>query len=165
MVFSDYTKAWIAYLYARGNRAPTLQLLLTDEGICCSRQGVRNFINRYEETGCFNRALGSGRPSKVTADVRRLVETQMQKDDETSAYQLFRMLNEGGYNLSLQTILRCRKSLGWAFRGSAYCQLIRHAIKIKCLDFVKAIIDGELENVIYTDECTVQLETHRRFCC
>ncbi len=62
------------------------------------------FITRYEETGCFNRALGSGRPSKVTSEVKGLVEAQMQTDDETSACQLFRLLNEHG------TTCRCRPS-------------------------------------------------------
>ena len=59
----------------------------------------------------------------------------MRSDDETSAVQLHLMLVARGYELSLATILRCRTSLGWTFRGSSYCQLIRHANKTKRLQW------------------------------
>ena len=59
----------------------------------------------------------------------------MRKDDETTAVQLAAILSSKGHALSLSTILRGRQSLGWAFRGSAYCQMIRHANKIKCVEW------------------------------
>ena len=86
----------------------------------------------------------------------------MQHDDETTAVQLFHLLKEKGYSISLRTILRCRTDLGWTFRGSSYCQLIRQANKIKRLDWAKINLN---ENVVWTDEATIQLETHRRFSC
>ena len=57
----------------------------------------------------------------------------MQQDDETTAYQLRRMLVEKGVQISLRTVLRCRTTLGWTFRGSAYCQMIREENKVKRL--------------------------------
>ena len=93
---------------------------------------------------------------------------QMRKDDETSAVQLHALLVSRGYRISLRTILRCRTSLGWTFRGSSYCQLIRAANKEKWLAWAQhygSYKDEDFEEVIWTDECTVQLETHRRFCC
>jgi len=50
-------------------------------------------------------------------------------------------------------------SLGWTFRGSAYCQLIRDVNKEKRLDFAWAHSSDNFGNVIFTDECSVQLET------
>ena len=82
----------------------------------------------------------------------------MQWDDETTAYQLRTMLNESGYNISLRTVLRCRTSLGWTFRGSAYCQLIRDANKVKCREWAIQHVDDDFEDVIWMDECTVQLQ-------
>jgi len=38
------------------------------------------------------------------------------------------------YSLSLSMILRCRKTLGWTWRGSACCQMIREENKAKCLE-------------------------------
>ena len=84
----------------------------------------------------------------------------MRADDETTAHQLRALLQSKGYPLSLRTILRCRTSLGWTFRGSSYCQLIREANKEKRLAWAQRYsgeAEGGFENVIWTDECTVQL--------
>ena len=43
------------------------------------------------------------------------------------ATELHALLRGNGFPLSLRTVLRCRSSLGWTFRGSSYCQLIREA--------------------------------------
>ena len=43
-----------------------------------------------------------------------------------------------GYKISLCTVLRCRRSLGWTFRGSAYCQLVRNVNKQKRREWAKA---------------------------
>ena len=89
----------------------------------------------------------------------------MRRDDETTASQLHVILTAMGYSISLRTILRCRTSLGWTFRGSAYCQLIRDVNKQKRLDFALDHRHDNFANVIFTDECPVQLESHRRRCC
>ena len=89
----------------------------------------------------------------------------MEKDDETTAYQLHHMLIENGIQISFRAILRCRSSLGWTFRGSAYCQLIHEQNKAKRLEWCQRYKEDAFENVIWTDESTIQLENHRRFCC
>jgi len=89
----------------------------------------------------------------------------MRQDDETTASQLHVLLTSLGYTVNFQTILRYRTSLGWTFRGSAYCQLIWDVNKEKRLDFALAHSRDNFANVIFTDECSVQLETHRRRCC
>ena len=123
------------------------------------------------QDACYNyfsaSLLGSGRPSKLTLQVKVIVEQQMLLDDETTAYQLHQMLKEKGFDISIWTIFRCRKELGWTFRGSAYCQLLRNANKIKRLEWAKQYIDEAedgFEDVIFTDETSVQLETHKRYC-
>ena len=89
----------------------------------------------------------------------------MKQDDETTAYQLHALLLSKGYSLSLRSVIQCRTSMGWTFRGSAYCQLIRDVNKKKRFDWAKIYIDDDFEKVIFIDECTVQLESHRQFCC
>ena len=85
----------------------------------------------------------------------------MQTDNETSAHQLHRLLKSCRYNISLCMILRYRTALGWTLRGSSYCQLIRHANKQKRLDWAERHTDLAFDDVVWTDECTVQLESHR----
>ena len=100
-------------------------------------------------------------------EVKKIVEQRMLQDDETTAYQLYYMLKEKGITISIWTIFRCRRELGWTFRGSAYCQLIRHTNKEKRLQWAKENIDEAedgFEDVIFTDESSVQLESHKRYC-
>ncbi len=89
---------------------------------------------------------GSGRPTKITEEVKKIVEEQMQKDDETTASQLHRLLIDKGHPLSLRTILRCRTGLGWTFCGSVYCQLIRHANKAKRLEWASKYWEDDFMN-------------------
>ena len=78
---------------------------------------------------------------------------------------IHRYLRREGHPLSLRTMLRCWTALGWTFRGSTYCQLIRAANKAKQLQWAKDHQHENFMDVVWTDECTVQLETHRRFSC
>ncbi|KAL5503365.1 hypothetical protein EMCRGX_G010301 [Ephydatia muelleri] len=105
----------------------------------------------YEETGYIQRKPGSGRPSQVTAEVKVIDEAKMQEDDETSAVQLNCLLNGKGFPISLRTILRCRSTLGWIFRGSAYCQLIRDANKIKNVQLCVKHLHDSFNDVVNTD--------------
>ena len=64
--------------------------------------------------------------------------------------------------LSLSTILRCHRQLGWTFRGSSYC---RDENKVKRLQWCLQNRSNNFNDVLWTDECSVQAESHRRFCC
>ena len=90
----------------------------------------------------------------------------MREDDEATATQLHTLLTACGVSISLSTILRSRSMLGWTFRGSKYCQQIRHQNKDKrfiwVADNYSEYLDKGFENVIWSDETTVQLESHRK---
>ena len=134
MVYTSYKKLRILHYHALGYKPYTIvKVLEEEEGLKMSRFGVTKFLKHYEEMGTISRKPGSGRPSKVTEEIKLLVDEQMKKDDETTAYQLHSLLVSKGYSISIKTILRCRISLGWTFRGSAYCQLIRDVNKQKRL--------------------------------
>ena len=166
MVYTEYIKQRILfYFHCQRYKAPTIAKLLHEEKLTVTREGVHKFIKHYQDTGAISRKPGSGRPSKITAEIKAIVDDQMIRDDETSAYQLHQLLVSKGYDISLRTILRCRTSLGWTFRGSAYCQMIREANKAKRLQWAIDNQELEFDDVVWTDECTVQLESHRRYCC
>ena len=69
-----------------------------------NKQGysLTKFLARVSATGSTarSRRAGSGRPSKITAVVKSIVEQRMQRDDETTAQQLHAILvaNAGGKN-------------------------------------------------------------------
>ena len=167
MVLSEHASQRILVHYFAGYKAPSIQKLLKDEGVFVSRVSIWKFLCRYKKTGTIARQEGSGRKTLLTRQIQGVVEEQMQKDDETTAYQLHKILSEKGVNVSSRSILRWRKQLGWTFRGSAYCQLIRHENKEKRLRWAKEYLneseDG-FDDVIWTDESSIQCETHKRFC-
>ena len=165
MVFSTYKKQRVLFFASWGLKAPAIAKELCKENLNCSRVGIYKFLKKYEATGSIRRRVGSGRPLKITAEIKQIVEEQMRADNEASAYQLHRLLTEKGYSISLRMILRCRTSLGWTFRGSAYCQLIQEANKVKQLTWAQQHLSDSFDDIIYTDECTVQMESHRRFAC
>ena len=140
-------------------------MLAETEGITASKCGIAKFIRRYLETGTIARRPGSGRKTKTVEDVKKMVEEAMRRDDETTASQLHTILNEQGFSLSLSTILRCSSELGWTYRGSTYCQVIREVNKAKRLEWCRRNLSYDFADVVFTDESSIQMEAHRRYCC
>ena len=54
-----------------------LQLFRRFENLLCSRSGIAKFIKVFERTGSVCRQPGVGTPSKVTSELKDLVEQQM----------------------------------------------------------------------------------------
>ena len=149
----------------------TLSAIVTaiaDEGISVSKAGVCKFLKRYRETGTLDHKKGSSRPSKITPQIRDIIDNTMVGNDETTVKELKEKLEVETAKLSCSTVLRCRRSLGWTHRGSAYCQLIREGNKAKRLAWATQYLPEAstgFNNVIYTDESSVQLEAHRQHSC
>ena len=100
MVFSSYVKQRILSHDSRGLRPPTIaKILLEEEGIKVSRKGILKFLSHYRLTDTVCRQPGSGRPSKLTEEMKAIVEHQMQVDDETTAHQLHALLLRKCYNI------------------------------------------------------------------
>ena len=166
MVFSSYTKERILLFRRLGKKAPTIQKLLAKEGLVVSRVGVCKFLKRFQRTGSLLRQYGSGTSSKVNDDALALIEQEMRNNDETTAKELQSKLESEGHRLSQPSILRWRRELGWTYGGTKYCQMIRAVNKVKRLDWAKNNENNlSFDNVVFTDETSVQIETHRRFCC
>ena len=96
---------------------------------------------------------------KITNEVKWIIEEQMRLDNETTATQLHILLVRLGYSLSLCTILHCRMTLGWTYRGSAYCQLIREQNKRKTLEWALKFKDDDFSDVVLKDKSSIQQET------
>ena len=93
MVFSTYKLQRILFYFFQGYKSPTIAKLPREkDGMVASRRGIAKFLAKYRDTGSIGRRSGSGRPSKVTREVKVFVEEQMRRDDETTAYQLHQLL-------------------------------------------------------------------------
>ena len=121
MVLSPYAKQRAIALHSKGFTATTIAKKLQEETIYVTQVGVQKFLCVYKATHTINCRRGSGRPSKITAEIRKLVDQQMIKDDDTTTYQLHQLLLRNQHYILLSTILRYQTELGWPFQGSAYC--------------------------------------------
>ena len=158
MVFTDYTKRRIVYYHSQGLRPQEIADALEGEGISVSKSGVWKLLKRYKETGNTERRPGSGRRSIITDEIKKIIDDMMEKDDETTISQSATILQQSGHTISKATILRCRRELGWTFRRSAYCQLIREGNKAKRLAWAHLHLSEAIEgfrDVIFTDETSV----------
>ncbi len=159
-VLSKYVKQRIVSLKEKGLTNREVVAALKRERVSAiqsiTTQAVQCCYVKYIQTGSIERQRGSGRPTLRT----KLV----QGDDEATACQIRSyLLREGQRLLSLTTILRGQRQLGWTYRGSASCQLIRQANKEKRLEWARAHLQDDFENVLWTDETSVHLECHKRF--
>ena len=59
-------------------------MCLKAESMVASRHGIYKFIKRFIETGSIICHYGIGRPSKITPEIKRFIDEQMEKDDETT---------------------------------------------------------------------------------
>ena len=133
---------------------------MLEDGIKISKQGTRHFLKRYHKYKTIARKPGSGLPAKLSPAVQQIIEDAMREDDETTATQLQAKLASHEIHVSLATILHSRKQLQWVYHGSAYCQLIRHENKEKRLNWARTFLHDSFDDVIWSDETTVQLQTH-----
>ena len=126
MVLSDYTKQQILSLHWQGCKVSQIvERLVLEEAITVSKQGVRKFLKHFPDRRTIARKPGSGYVSKICPQIMQIIERAMRQDDETTTTQLQMKLAENGLYISLAMIVRARQTLGWIYRGSAYCQLIR----------------------------------------
>ena len=163
MVYSDYVKQRIPVYYHFKKNCSQIVRCLPQEGHTVSKASVLKFLHRYQETGTIARAPGTGQDLKLTDQLCEVIEDQMKKNDETTGLELQKLLKNEveGFDASVSSILR-RKDLGWAAKRTKYCQLIKEVNKEKRLKWATENQDTTFENVIFTDETTVQMETHRR---
>ena len=133
---------------------------LVEEEYSVTKVGVAKFLCRYKETGSISCQPGMGRASKVTASICDTIEKPMEKDGETSGSDL----KAEGVEVSVSSVLRWRKDLGRTSKGTSYCQMICDANKKRRLQFAHETKEMTFDDIIYTDETTVQIETHRRMC-
>ena len=98
----------------------------------------------------------------------KVIDELLQDNDELTARQIQSKLEEQFSRLcmSLATVKRVRRQNGWVCTRPHYCQLIHEVNKGKRLAWCQQQLNDEeqFENVLFTDECTVQLDHHSRLC-
>ena len=95
------------------------------------------------------------------------IDDCMASDDELTAKKLRDKLLERfpSLNMSLSTVKRVRTELRWTAKKTRYSALVSDANQEKrvvwCNERME-MSDMDFDDVVFSDECTVQLESHRR---
>ena len=160
-----YAREHVRQLSRRGGTVSKIAKTLSQEGIFTCRQNVWQMLQHIESHGTIRALYKCGCSTKLGATVLQTIDDMMQRDDETTAKQLVVTLRANGISLSTTTAQKGRCSLGCTRCGTAYCQLIRAPNRAKRLEWARQNLGKSLEDVIWTDETTVQMESHRHFHC
>ncbi len=146
--------------------------LLKNRGHKLQKSTVSRFYRNYKSSGSIERKLGSGRPRKVTPAVLGFVQQEMDANDEMTGKGLKETLDLQceGMEISDRSLLRARQLIGWDYKSTQYCQMIRQGNVEKrylwACQMLKTIQKGHsFSDIIFTDELKIDLEIYRRKTC
>ena len=105
----------------------------------------------------------------MTQEQYQFIDDQMSLNDELSARQLRDMLLKKWpciKKISISTVKRARRHLGWTISRPKYCQLIRETNRERRLQWCQEQLQNseQFDDVIFSDECSVQIDYHGRLC-
>ncbi|CAB4023744.1 Transposable element Tcb2 transposase [Paramuricea clavata] len=164
---SLYARKGVISLKSAENSNKKIQEVLLEEGINTSITAISLFLSRYRKTGRLNDARRSGRKPKLRQEHVDYMDEKMKENDELTSRELKeKVAKDCDMDVSTATIRRARRKLGWKKENARYCQFVREPNKMKRLAFcLKALREKEkFENIIFTDETSVQIEQHARIC-
>ena len=162
------TRQRVVLLWKSGMKIKDIHRRLREENTVTSETSLYLLIAKYAKCGKVSNIKRSSRPSILGNEHYKFIDNAMEEDDELTAYKLHCKLKKHypDLNLSISTVRRARKVLGWVSTKPRYCQLKRDINKEKRLiwcEQLKANNDKFLD-VIWTDECTVELQRHSLRC-
>ena len=145
----------------------TIQKRLLEEGVQVSKVSLFALIKKFNQTKLVIDLPKKPRPSKLNECHYRFIDEVMTVNNELTSRQLFSRFcaTYPEVQVSVSTVKRARKHLGWISKKTRYCALIQDVNKEKRLLWCKERIeqnDIELDDVIFSDESSVQLESHRK---
>ncbi len=154
-------------MWKTGFTLAKIRARLLEENQTVSKKSLCLLIRKYKRTGSVAN-IPARRPPKKLQDVHyRFIDDAMAENDELSAPKLHHMLllQFPGLTVSESTVKRARRELGWVAKKTRYCALISETNQEKRVQWCEQQTESgdlDFENVLWTDECTVQLESHRR---
>lgn len=163
------TRQRVIVLQRLGYSLKDIQKRLKEEGTNVSLRSLQYLSLKFKKFHTIRDLHRAPKKRLLTTEMMAAIEDNLRNDDELTATKLKRKLSEKFTtfpDVSISTIKRCRKEKGWVSTRPHYCQLIREANKLKRKEWCERQLDAneQFENVIFSDECTVQLDHHARLC-
>ena len=163
---SSYMRERIARLSEERKSVAEIVAILETEGRKVSHTTVRKWIFRWQSNHGLKDQHRSGRPTKVTADIAAFIESKLEEDDEITSVELQRLVGRFfSTEISAPTIRRyIRMTLEWEVVRTRFGPMISDRNKVKRHEFARMCIETKdtFEDVIWTDESSIQLTRHGR---
>ena len=162
------TRARVIHLKNEGYTYNRIRERLLEEGISVSVKSLYLLLVKYKQTNSVVDRPRAAVPKILRDEHYCEIDKALSENDEMTSRQLRAMLISKwpSLSMSISTVERARRELGWVVTSPKYCQLIREQNKQKRLEWCQKMIatNEQFKDVIFTDECSVQLETHRKRC-
>ena len=135
---------------------------LRQQDISVSRQAVSSFLRKFETTRSII-SKRKPRPPKLD-NFKGIIDNLYRDNDKLSSTDVKNKLARDCYHLevSASTIRKCRQGLGWVRCRAKTSQMVRHANQAKRLSHCETLLpeNDTFNDVIFTDECSVQLHAN-----
>jgi len=162
------TRKRVIVLHRAGYSIAAIWKRLKQEKIAVTLRSLQRLLKKFQEHHSVTDLPRKYKPRKITANMSKMIDSMLQDNDELTARQIRGKLEERFpfLGVSLATVKRSRRENGWVCTRPHYCQLIREANKVKRVAWCQKQLDNceQFEDVIFSDECTVQLDHHGRLC-
>ena len=155
-------------LSLKGHSVSVIQKRLAED-VKISKVSLYALCKKFRQHGTIaNLPRPPSRTKKLNSEQLQFIDDSLRESDELTAHQLRELLyiHWPGLNVSISTVKRVRRSLGWVTSRPKYCQIVRELNMEKRLLFCQEMLacNERFEDVIFTDECSVQLDRHGRLC-
>ena len=121
------TRQRVITLYSRGHTVPEICKTLQEENCDITAQSLYNLLRKFREKRMIADLPRQRRPRKLNEEMRLLIEQELNKNDELTSTGIRSLLPSRWPDLrvSVATIKRTRRKMGWVCTRPHYCQLLR----------------------------------------
>ena len=163
------TRRQVVLLRKAGYRVRDIKERLVEEWIVVSERSIHKLLHKERITGLISDKERPKRSKLLSDEQLRFMDDELVKNDELTARRLRAMLETKWprmKSVSLTTIKRAWRRLGWIKSRPKYCQMIQEANKELRKRWCEQMIANKetFSDVIFSDECTVQLDSHSKLC-
>ena len=161
------TRMRVVVMWNRGYSLRKIQMKLQEENIQVSIVSLCKLTKKFRQTNSVLDQRTYKPPRILTEKHLRYIDKAMADNPELTGTQLTDLLKDHfpATKVSKSTVKRVRRELGWISKKTRYCALISDVNRLKHVEWCKERQrrnDLEFSDVIWTDKCTVQLESHRK---
>ena len=161
---NPYVRQRIVFLKTDGKTVGEIVGILSEEGFPTTAQTVRRWIQRWETGEGLQDFRRSGRRPKITAEMGVFLNNRLKEDDELSSRELAYLLNKEYSIIISSSAIRAhlRQNLKWKVVRTRFGPMISETNKINRKAFALKCLQSkdEFNDVIWTDESSVQLRRH-----